>query len=58
MDNRNNWIRSELYTEWTCQHCPNVATTIREGLAVCSRHRARLGRKLGWAERLLGGLLS
>jgi hypothetical protein len=28
----------EALTEWTCQYCPEAATTVRQGAAVCSRH--------------------
>jgi hypothetical protein len=55
--NRNDWTRSEPYTEWICQYCPSVATTIREGSAVCWLHRAQR-RKVNWATRLLSGLLT
>lgn len=36
------------YTEWTCSQCSSVATTIREGSAVCRLHAAqpwKAGRK-------------
>jgi len=29
----------EALTEWTCQYCQEVAITIRQGAAVCSRHK-------------------
>jgi hypothetical protein len=28
----------EALTEWTCQYCKDVATTVRHGAAVCSQH--------------------
>jgi hypothetical protein len=28
----------EALTEWTCQYCEQVATTVRQGVAVCSQH--------------------
>jgi hypothetical protein len=28
----------ESLTEWTCQYCKEVATTVRHGTAVCSHH--------------------
>ena len=56
-NNRNRRTSSEPYTEWICQYCPSVATTIREGAAVCCLHRAQ-PRKRNWATRLLGGLLT
>jgi hypothetical protein len=28
----------EAFTEWTCQYCQEVATTVRQGAAVCSQH--------------------
>ena len=56
-NNRNRRTSGEAYTEWICQYCPSVATTIREGAAVCCLHRTQ-PRKRNWATRLLGGLLT
>ena len=28
----------EALTEWTCQYCQEVATTVRQGAAVCAQH--------------------
>ena len=28
----------ETLTEWTCQYCQEVATTVRHGAAVCAQH--------------------
>jgi len=38
----------EAVTEWTCHYCPDVATTIRQGAAVCWLHATYL-RKVGWS---------
>ena len=40
--------REEATTEWTCYYCPAVATTIRQGAAVCLLHATHL-RKVGWS---------
>ena len=40
--------REEAITEWTCHYCPEVASTIRQGAAVCPLHAAYL-QKVGWA---------
>jgi len=29
----------ENLTEWTCGYCTQVATAIRQGVAVCPRHK-------------------
>jgi len=29
----------ETIQEWTCGYCKQVATTIRQGVAVCPQHR-------------------
>ena len=34
--------RKEVLTEWTCHYCPEVATTIRQGAAVCWQHAISL----------------
>src|SRR5262245_15211130 len=36
-------------TEWTCSYCPSVATTIRQGSAVCYHHAEQLRIKVGLA---------
>jgi len=46
----------EGVTEWTCSYCPSVATTIRQGSAVCYHHAAQLRIKVGLAQRILSGL--
>ena len=46
----------EEFTEWTCSYCPSVATTIRQGSAVCYHHAAQLRIKVGLAQRILSGL--
>ena len=38
----------EAMTEWNCHYCPDVATTIRQGAAVCWLHAIYL-RKVGWS---------
>jgi len=38
----------EAVTERTCHYCPDVATTIRQGAAVCWLHATYL-RKVGWS---------
>jgi len=40
--------RYEEMTQWTCHYCSAVATTIRQGAAVCLPHAVLL-RKVGWA---------
>ena len=40
--------RKEALTKWTCHYCPEVATTIRQGAAVCWQHAIFL-RGVGWA---------
>ena len=34
--------KDEATTEWTCYYCPEVATTIRQGAAVCWFHATHL----------------
>ena len=46
-------LNGEELTEWTCSYCPSVATTIRQGLAVCYHHAAQLRVKTGLAKRIL-----
>ena len=46
-------LNEEAPTEWTCSYCPSVATTIRQGLAVCYHHAAQLRVKTGLAKRIL-----
>lgn len=29
----------ETLTEWTCGYCKQAATTVRQGVAVCSHHK-------------------
>jgi hypothetical protein len=48
--------RKEALTEWTCHYCPEVATTIRQGSAVCYHHAAQLRLKVGLAKRILSRL--
>ena len=55
MENKDEAGRNRL-TEWTCSYCPSVATTIRQGSAVCYHHAAQLRTKVGLAERILNGL--
>jgi hypothetical protein len=38
----------EPHSEWTCYYCSRIATTIRQGAAVCWFHAEQL-RKVGWA---------
>ena len=38
----------EAITDRTCHYCPEVATTIRQGAAVCWLHATYL-RKVGWS---------
>jgi hypothetical protein len=52
----NDGPNQEGFTEWTCSYCPSVATTIRQGSAVCYHHAAQLRLKVGLAERILSGL--
>jgi Staphylococcal nuclease homologue len=40
--------KKEVLTEWTCHYCPEVATTIRQGAAVCWQHAISL-RGVGWS---------
>ena len=40
--------RKEALTESTCHYCSEVATTIRQGAAVCWQHAISL-RGVGWA---------
>jgi hypothetical protein len=40
--------REDAMTDWTCHYCPEVATTIRQGAAVCWLHAIQL-RKVGWS---------
>jgi hypothetical protein len=49
-------MNSEKFTEWTCTYCPSVATTIRQGVAVCHQHAAQLRVKTGLAKRILNEL--
>jgi hypothetical protein len=49
-------MNGEKFTEWTCSYCPSVATTIRQGVAVCHHHAAELRRKTGLARRILNEL--
>ena len=55
MDEKADLSEEEL-TEWTCSYCPSVATTIRQGLAVCYHHAAQLPVKTGLAKRILSEL--
>ena len=41
-------LNGEELTEWTCSYCPSVATTIRQGRAVCYHHATQLSVKTGW----------
>src|SRR5262245_66101005 len=50
MENDDKTSKSDT-TEWTCSYCPSVATTIRQGSAVCYFHATQLRTKLGLAER-------
>jgi len=49
-------LNGEELTEWTCSYCPSVATTIRQGLAVCYHHAEQLRVKTGLAKRILNQL--
>jgi hypothetical protein len=44
------------FTEWRCSYCPSVATTIRQGSAVCYHHAAQIRIKVGLAKRILSRL--
>jgi hypothetical protein len=55
MENEDRPSKSDT-TEWTCSYCPSVATTIRQGSAVCYFHATQLRTKLGLAERILRAL--
>ena len=46
-------LNGEALTEWTCSYCPSIATTIRQGVAVCDHHAAQLQVKAGLAKRIL-----
>jgi hypothetical protein len=57
MENKDEPSMARLH-EWRCSYCPSVATTIRQGSAVCYNHAAQLRIKVGLAKRILRRLRS
>ena len=55
MENKDETSMTGLH-EWRCSYCPSVATTIRQGSAVCYHHAAQFRIKVGLAKRILSGL--